>query len=96
MKRVRTLAHNPVPNVMPAELSQPRCPNLDTLEKNATSATNPYLNIYSTSLTPYACTCSDSMHMRRMLHLAPLVLFADRFVISPLILSTFYFILYAL
>ena len=116
MKCVPTLAYDPVPNIIPAELSRPRFPNLDTLVKesqtlclrcsrnlvspiwtpllkNATSATDPYLNVYSTSLTPYACTCRDSMHMRRMLHLATLVLFADRFVISPLVLSTFYFLL---
>ena len=57
------------------------------------SATDPYLDVYSTSLTPYACMCRDSMLMRRMLHLAALVLFADRFLISPLVLSTFYFLL---
>ena len=33
------------------------------------------------------------MHMRRMLQLVTLVLFADRFVISPLVLSIFYFLL---
>ena len=84
-----TLAHDPFPNDMPAELSQPRFPN-----------PNPDLNVYSTSLTPYACTCRDSVHMRKMLHLATLVLFADRFVISPwqqtlsyFPLSTFYFVL---
>ena len=82
MKRVPTLAHDPFPNVMPAELSHPRFPN-----------PNPDLNVYSTSLTPYACTCRDSVHMRRMLHLATVVLFADGFVISPFILSTFYFLL---
>ena len=82
MKLVPTLAHDPFPNVMPAELSQPRFPN-----------PNPDLNVYSTSLTPYVCTCSDSLHMRRMLHLATLVPFADRFVISPFILSTLYFLL---
>ena len=32
-------------------------------------------------------------HMRTILHLATLVLFADRFVISPFLLSTFYFLL---
>ena len=82
MKRVPTLAHDPFPNVMPAELSHPRFPN-----------PNPDLNVYSTSLIPYACTCRDSVHMRRMLHLATVVLFADRFVISPFVLSTFYFLL---
>ena len=82
MKRVPTLAHDPFPNIMPAELSHPRFPN-----------PNPDLNVYSTSLIPYACTCRDSVRMRRMLHLATVVLFADRFVISPFILSTFYFLL---
>ena len=46
MKRVPTLAHDPFPNAMPAELSHPRFPN-----------PNPDLNVYSTSLPPYACTC---------------------------------------
>ena len=82
MKRVPTLAHDPFPNVMPAELSHPRFPN-----------PNPDLNVYSTGLTPYVCTCRDSVHMKGMLHLATVVLFVDRFVISPVILSTFYFLL---
>ena len=79
MKRVPTLDHNPVPNSRNL-ISPIWTPFL----KNATSATDPY----STNLTPYACTCRDSMHMRKMLHLATLVLFTDRFVISPLVLST--------
>ena len=82
MKRVPTLAHDPFPNVLPVELLQPRSPN-----------PNPGLNVYSTSWTPYACTFRDSVHMRRMLHLATLELVADRFVMSPFILSTFYFLL---
>ena len=82
MKCVPTLAHDPFPDVMPTELSQPRFSN-----------PNPYLNVYSTSLTPYAWTCRNSVQMRRMLHLPTLVLFADRFVISPFILSTFYLML---
>ena len=86
MKRVPTLAHDPFPNVMPAELSQPRFPN-----------PNPDLNVYSTSLTPYACTCRDSVHMRRMLHLATLVLRGSFRYLSfhtfHFLLSTLYFLL---
>ena len=96
MKRVPTLAHDPSQTLCLRSSRNLASPIWTPLLKNATSATYPYLNVYSTSLTPYACTCRDSMHMRRMLHLATLVLFADRFVISPLALSTFYFLLYTL
>ena len=43
MKRVPTLDHDPVPNVMPAELSQPHFPNLDTLVEECDQRHRPLL-----------------------------------------------------
>ena len=52
MKCVPTLAHDPVPNVMPAELSQPRFPKLHTLVEECDQRLRPLLERLLHKLDP--------------------------------------------
>ena len=52
MKRVPTLAPDPVPNVMPAELSQPRFSQLHTLAEECDQGLKPLLERLLHKLDP--------------------------------------------
>ena len=101
MKRVPTLDHDPTQTLCLRSSRNLVSPIWTPLLKNATNATNSYLNVYSTSLTPYAYTCRDSMHMRKNATLSDLSALRGSFRYLSFgtfyfLLSTFYFIVYSL
>ena len=62
MKCVPTLAHDPVPNAMPAELSQPRFPNLDTLVEECDQRHRPLLERLLHTQAPRKCARTRATH----------------------------------